>query len=106
MDENKKDNVEKQDESNISRALSIRMEEFGDYFLSKENKHGEMVCPLCRGTVWGIPPRFDAIEHPALVTYPLPNSSGRGIWAYPLICSGCGFIATFSAFDVSKKIRG
>ena len=106
MDEENKDNAENLGESGITRALSILGEEFGNYFLELESKHGEMVCPLCRGTMWGIPPRFDSAELPAIVTLPLPNSAGRGIWAYPLICSGCGFIATFSAFEVSKKIRG
>ncbi|WP_308537725.1 hypothetical protein [uncultured Kluyvera sp.] len=97
---------EKQIQSSSLRALSVSRSEFHQYFLDFENKFGEMACPLCKKTLWGVPPREDSQDHPALITYPLPNSAGRGIWAFPVICMECGYIATFAANHVSGKIKG
>lgn len=85
--------------------LSISREEFGNYFREMEEKFGEMECPLCKKTLWGLPPRDESQKHPAIITLPLPNSAGRGIWAYPVFCVECGYIATFVAQHVAKKIK-
>lgn len=106
MDSQPEDNESKQDHENTVRSLSIRRSEFGDYFCAIEARVGEMACPLCKNTVWGVPPRNDNVEYAAIVTIPLPNVAGRGIWAYPAVCVECGFIAAFASNHVSKKIRG
>ncbi|WP_145055719.1 hypothetical protein [Mixta calida] len=94
------------DEDAVLRALSIQRKEFGEYFEKLEEKYGDIHCPMCKQTLWGVPPRFDSSDHAALVTLPLPNSSGRGVWAYPVVCVECGHISTFAAHHVSKVIRG
>lgn len=87
------------------RSLSISRKEFKDYFNGLEEKFGEMVCPLCKTTAWGVPPRSDSNDHPAIVTLPLPNSTGMGLWAYPVVCMECGFIVNFATNHVSARIR-
>lgn len=101
LDEEKK----KSGDGRISLELSISRDEFSNYFRVLEEKFGEMECPLCKKTLWGLPPRDDSQEHPALITLPLPNSAGRGIWAYPIFCVECGYIATFAAHHVAQKIK-
>lgn len=91
--------------SDASLQRSITREEFVNYFSAFEEKFGEMECPLCKNKEWGIAPRDDNQEYPALVTLPLPHSAGRGFWAFPVFCAECGYIATFSAHHVTKIIR-
>lgn len=91
--------------SDVNLERSITRQEFGVYFNALEEKFGEMECPLCKKKLWGLPPRDDNQDYAALVTLPLPNSAGRGIWAYPVICVECGYIATFAAQHVAKKVR-
>lgn len=107
MDKHVDDNNQpKQDgtESTL-RALSLLKKDFGNYFQKFEEQFGEMACPLCKKTVWGIPPRADDNNYPAIVTLPLPNTGGRGIWAYPVVCVECGFVATFAAYHIVNKIK-
>lgn len=104
-EKNDKQSEVKQDPTAVERSLSITRSEFAAYFCKLEDEHGEMSCPLCRNTQWGIPPRTDNADYAAIVTLPLPNISGRGIWAFPVFCSKCGFIAQFSTNHVSRIIR-
>ncbi|ELI9009172.1 TPA: hypothetical protein ACNVSH_001566 [Klebsiella aerogenes] len=94
------------DNKNVERSLSVTSKELSDYVGEYEAKHGDMVCPLCRSTVWAITGRRDSSEHAAILTVPIPLEAGRGMWVYPVICVECGYVATFSTNHVSAKIRG
>ncbi|HBW7357706.1 TPA: hypothetical protein NES34_001825 [Klebsiella pneumoniae] len=104
--ENQNDEKMKEDNLDmITMSLSISRKEFAEYIHELEASYGEMQCPLCKKKVWGILPREDSPEHAAIVTLPLPNFGGRGVWAYPVMCMECGYIASFATNHVSHKIR-
>ncbi|EPY5319844.1 TPA: hypothetical protein M2P23_002391 [Klebsiella variicola] len=90
----------------VTMSLSVSRKELSEYLHKYEEKFGEMHCPLCKKTVWGILPREDSPDHAAIVTLPLPNFGGRGVWAYPIMCIECGYIASFATNHVAPKIRG
>ncbi|AYN25740.1 hypothetical protein D8682_01310 [Buttiauxella sp. 3AFRM03] len=94
------------DDINSTRSMSVTREDFVEFFTKYEKKHGDLVCPLCQSSVWGLPSREDSPEHLAIVTLPIPFSPGRGMWAYPIICKECGYIVTFAANKVSAVIKG
>lgn len=105
-EEKNKENQDIIDRENISKALSVTRKDFADYFTAYEEKYGELHCPLCKTSKWGIIPREDDKEFTAILTIPLPMVSGRGIWVYPLICSECGFVVHLAANHVASKIKG
>lgn len=108
MDEKKKDKEiqDIKDRENVSKALSITRQDFGDYFTAYEEKFGELHCPLCQNSKWAIMPRDDDKQYTAILTIPLPMVSGRGMWVYPLICAECGYVVHFAANHVASKIKG
>jgi hypothetical protein len=66
-------------------------------------------CPLCHGTVWDVPnlvtllPTLDDPNGPTKITAKDEGSfSIQGIFALPIICQTCGFIAQFEYDALSK----
>jgi len=105
--------VNKQNVGNQSRseermqdALSITRHEFAKFFEDFESRCGELVCPMCRTSMWLVPSREDNPELMAILTLPLPLSSGRGMWVYPVFCKECGYLSNFASNHVAAKIRG
>ncbi|EPK7664745.1 hypothetical protein MOV73_003765 [Raoultella ornithinolytica] len=99
-------NESKNDNENIRKSLSVTSEELSNYIGAYEETLGDMVCPLCRTSVWAITGRTDSTEHTAILTVPIPMVAGRGMWVYPIVCVECGFVAMFSTNHVSSRIRG
>ncbi|WP_312740489.1 hypothetical protein [Cedecea neteri] len=106
MEDQSEDKINKEGKDMVDMSKSITKKDLAGYVTQYEEKHGDMICPLCRTSLWGIPPRPDNPEFAAIITLPLPNTSGRGIWAYPLVCVECGYVASFATNHVSSKIRG
>ena len=106
MNDNNKNTRSPEEHEAVEKALSVTRADIAEYFTSFEKQHGDMLCPLFKTSLWAITPRIDSDEHAAIITLPLPNASGRGVWAYPIICSGCGYIIHLSASFVVGKIKG
>lgn len=103
MDEAQKESPPRQDK--ISAALSLTRDKLADYFVSFESKHGDVICPVCRCSSWAILSRPETENSPAVLTIPLPMTQGRGMWIYPIMCSGCGYILSFSCNYIVNKLK-
>lgn len=92
--------VESTEQKTRVKTLDVTMKIFMEYIDNIEKKNGDIKCPACSGTLWGISHSETDPSKPAILTTPLPFSKGRGMWAFPLICSSCGFVITFEASKV------
>ncbi|CNJ79015.1 Uncharacterised protein [Yersinia intermedia] len=89
----------------VTTAISVRQKELVDYFESYEKKHGDLLCPLCKNTNWVIATRDKGDMGPLIITLPIPTMQGRGVWAFPLYCSDCGYMIMLNTSHVSLKIK-
>ncbi|HEI9850470.1 TPA: hypothetical protein SLN67_003533 [Serratia marcescens] len=109
MDINEQKN-DKEKEANhkklLERAESVTHAELAEYFTSFEKKHGDLPCPLCKTSLWAMPPGNEDHFRPLLVTLPLPFSNGMGVWSYPIFCTNCGYTVLFNTNHVASKIKG
>lgn len=88
--------------SSTSQDLSskITVQQFVDYLNSKGP---DVKCSFCGVGEYGVSsnPSGDAT---ALISSPVPDHSGIGIWFFPAACIECGFTILFNAAMVTKAI--
>ncbi|CNI60443.1 MULTISPECIES: hypothetical protein [Yersinia] len=89
----------------VTAAISVRQKELVEYFEGYEKKHGDLLCPLCKNTNWTIATRGGEDVGPLIITLPIPTMQGRGVWAYPLYCTDCGYMIMLNTSHVSLKIK-
>lgn len=85
-------------------VLEITSDQILNYLSNLEKDSGAFHCPVCKCETWNLPSRYGSQDHPCIVTIPLPKVKGVGMWAFPIYCDECGFMALFNATTVSKKI--
>lgn len=84
-------------------AKKLTMLQLQEYFHNLEQKKGsDCLCPLCGSTHWYIPASPDSIEHPLILTMPIPAQKGIGIWVYPIYCKECAHMLLLEASQIVK----
>lgn len=88
-----------------AKVLKVTIPLLMEYIDVLEKRNGEITCPACRTSLWTISHSEMDNHKPAVVTYPLPFSHGRGMWAFPMICDSCGYIISFEATKVADNLE-
>lgn len=101
LEENKDNSKERRDPNEIR---GVTVEKFKVFFSKLEDKK-ELPCAVCGGTLWDIPCSPNDETHPNVITLPMPFSPGFGVWAFHIVCDGCGNMMFFEASKVVDALR-
>lgn len=83
-------------------AEEMTMDEFGEFFKSIQNRNNGMFCSACGSNEWDLHSNPDDRTKPAIITLPLPDKDGYGMWCFYLMCKNCGGIKLFSASKAAE----
>ncbi|WP_432323433.1 hypothetical protein [Yersinia enterocolitica] len=103
MSENERKPEIRDGDPNQVRKITLSL--LKDYLHRIETKDGEIICPVCKGTLWDIPVSKNDEDQPNLVTFPMPFNPGFGVWSFPVSCNNCGDMKFFEASKVLLNIK-
>ncbi|CNF30403.1 Uncharacterised protein [Yersinia nurmii] len=88
---------------NLARKISLaQLSEFLQQFSTKNNV---VFCPVCKKSDWILPVWDKDKTKPVIITQPLPDSDGVGMWLFPVICEHCTYTMHFSTPHIVKKLQ-
>lgn len=101
--EEKQDNTSSRNEA----ARKINMEMFRDFLKDSGFNDDKIVCNACGHHEFVIPAGdvVDEIIHPVIVTMPIPNHAGKGIWNFIAVCEKCTNTLFFNVGVITKKLK-
>ncbi|MFQ6288185.1 hypothetical protein ACLMPM_22740 [Yersinia enterocolitica] len=86
-------------------ALEVTMDLLGDHFLSIKNNRNGIFCSVCGSNEWDLHPSPTDKNKPVIVTLPIPDADGIGVWVFYLICKNCGGMKFVNANKVVKSLQ-
>lgn len=86
-------------------AASITIEDFNSFFKMLEATSEKVACPVCGSRDWTAPASHEDKSKPMIVTLPIPQLKGKGIWHYSLICGNCAYTMFFNSGMVVRKLQ-
>lgn len=86
-------------------AASVTIEDFDYYFKILSATNDKTKCPVCGSGEWVVPAARDDRSKPMIITLPIPQLKGKGIWHYSLICSNCAYTMFFNSGAVVRKLQ-
>ncbi|MGN2553798.1 hypothetical protein ACTFCE_11230, partial [Escherichia coli] len=85
-----------------ARVKQVTVNDFGRYFNSIENYKNGIFCYICGGNDWDLHRSPDDKERPVIITFPIPDKDGMGVWAFYVMCKNCGGMHFINANKVAN----
>lgn len=86
-------------------AMALDIEGLESYFNSLNANVDTVKCPVCKSVNWAVAVSHDDKKKPMIVTLPIPQLQGKGVWNYTLICDTCGYTMLFNCSSVVRKLE-
>lgn len=83
-------------------SSKITAQQFVDYL---NQKGPDVKCSFCGVGEYGVGPNPSG-SATALISTPVPDHSGIGVWFFPAACVECGYTILFNASVVTRAIMG
>lgn len=86
-------------------ALKVTMEMLMEHLEESQSKDPEFVCPVCHKSSFTVPVSSKDPTKPMIVTMPLPQSEGRGIWNFQIMCNICAHSMYFNTGKICSLLK-
>jgi len=82
-------------------AKKVTVDDLGDYLLSVKNNKNGIFCYICGGNNWDLHRNPDEKDKPVILTFPIPDRDGIGVWSFYMMCTNCGGMHFINANKVA-----
>ncbi|EKK5502718.1 hypothetical protein O8H76_001049 [Enterobacter hormaechei] len=88
-------------------ARQINMDMFKEFLKDSGFNDEKIVCTACGNHDFVIPigDDVDGVLYPVVVTMPIPNKAGKGVWNFIAVCEKCTNTLFFNVGVITNKLK-
>ncbi len=86
-------------------AKKVTVDDLGNYLLGVKNLKNGIFCYICGSNEWDLHRNPEDREKPVIVTLPLPDKEGLGVWVFYMMCKNCGGMHFINANKIASWLE-
>lgn len=85
-------------------AKKITVDDIANFMMGITNHKNGIFCSICGGNDWDIHLDQDDKTKPVIVSLPIPDKEGMGVWCFYLMCKNCGGMQLINANKIALSV--